>query len=146
MSASLSLTVPADAGYLKCIRGFVTPVLAMRFPEDEVGPIVLAIDEACSNIIKHGQHWLLPKGRISLEVTDSKKRVVVKINNFCKESDVDKIRPRDLDDVKPGGLGTHFMKAVMDSVEFEPDPDRDGRMSLVMVKSTGRKENNEADN
>ncbi|MCA9323055.1 MAG: ATP-binding protein [Planctomycetes bacterium] len=140
----LNIDVPADASYLKCIRGFVKPVLETRFEEDVAGQIVLAVDEACSNIIKHGQSWLRPRGRIILELEDGKKRITFRISNFCKESEVDKIKPRDLDDVKPGGLGTHFMKEVMDTVEFEPDTERSGRVALVMTKTVCGKNDHEA--
>ena len=95
------------------------------------------MDEAAANIIKHGQKWFIPTGRIALEVVDRKRSVEVRILDFCGAKDVEKIRPRDLDDIKPGGLGTHFIAEIMDSVEFVPDKNRDGRMQLVMVKEEG---------
>ncbi|MEE9394548.1 MAG: ATP-binding protein [Planctomycetota bacterium] len=135
----LSIDVPADATWLKSIRGFLTPILQRRFEDDEVQALVLAIDEACANIIKHGQSWMRPRGRILLDVIDKKKLIEFRILNFCGEKDIPKIKPRDLDDVKPGGLGTHFINEIMDSTEFEPDPKVEGRMQLVMSKSIGGK-------
>lgn len=137
---TLSIDVPADACYLKCIRGFLKPVFDERFADSDVGALILAVDEACSNIIKHGQSWLRPKGRITLEVVDRKKAVEIRILNFCGERDVEKIKPRELDDVRPGGLGTHFIREIMDSVEFVPDGGKDGRMQLVMIKLIPGKE------
>lgn len=145
-SSELTLSVAAKARYLKSIRGFLTPIFSERFSPEEVQQLVLAVDEACANIIKHGQGWLKPKGRISLEVHESRKKIEVRILNFCREKDVDKIKPRDLDDVKPGGLGTHFIDEVMDSVEFVPDKDGGGRMAMVMTRSIGEKKDNEAQN
>ena len=144
-AALLTLSVPAEARYLKCIRGFIKPIFQARFSDAEVEPLVLAVDEACSNIVKHGQSWLKPRGRIELEVLDGRRRVELRILNFCREKDVDKIRPRDLDDVRPGGLGTHFMREVMDAVGFEPNGESDGRVALVMSKDTAGKKNHEAD-
>ena len=43
------------------------------------------------------------------------------------------MKPRDLDDVRPGGLGTHFMAEVMDRVEFLTPPEGGGNL-LRMVK------------
>ncbi len=145
MSQVLSACVPADASYLKCIRGFMMPVLERRFGADDARQLVLAIDEACSNIIKHGQGWFTPKGTISVKLEDSKKKSIITVHNYCRVKDVEKIKPRDLDDVKPGGLGTHFIAEVMDSFEFVPCTEREGRMALVMTKNiTGRK-NDESD-
>lgn len=144
MASVLSVEVPADAAYLKCIRGFITPIMEKHFEESSVRQLVLAIDEACSNIIKHGQSWLKPRGRISVELYDSKKKVEVRILDFCKEGDVDKVKPRDLDDIKPGGLGTHFIAEVMDSVEFVP-AEKEGRVALVMTKNVVGKKNDEVD-
>ena len=145
MAETLLICVPADAGYLKCIRGFIQPVLQSRFAEDEVRQLTLAIDEACSNVIKHGQSWFLPKGTISVEMRDGKRKTVVIIHNFCKMKDVDKIKPRDLDDIKPGGLGTHFIAEVMDKFEFVPDAEQEGRMALVMTKNTPGRTGHETD-
>ncbi|MCB9831407.1 MAG: ATP-binding protein [Planctomycetes bacterium] len=141
----LTACVPADASYLKCIRGFVTPALERRFGTEESRQLVLAIDEACSNIIKHGQSWFTPKGTISVKLEDSKKKSVITVHNYCREKDVEKIKPRDLDDLKPGGLGTHFISEVMDTVEFVPCTEREGRMALVMTKNNSGKKNDESD-
>jgi anti-sigma regulatory factor (Ser/Thr protein kinase) len=134
---TLSIDIPADAAYLKCIRGFLKPIFDSRFEDTVAQQLVLAVDEACSNIVKHGQHWFMPRGRIALELVDRKKSVEIRILNFCSENEVEKIKPRDLDDIKPGGLGTHFIAEVMDSFEFVPDKNREGRMQLVMTKEQG---------
>lgn len=144
-SSPLDVSVPAEPRYLRCIRGFLTPVFESNFPPEEVGRLILAVDEACANIIKHGQSWFRPTSRISLSVVLTKKKIEVLIRDFCKERDVEKIKPRDLDDVRPGGLGTHFIQEVMDSVEFKPDADKEGRMILVLTKHINGKMSDEAD-
>ena len=135
--SELSLSVPAKMQYLKCIRGFLRPVFASRFDAmEQVDELVLAVDEACTNIIKYGQGWLRPRGRIQLEVVERRGEIEVRLLRFCKDKDVPKIKPRDLDDLRPGGLGTHIIRTIMDSVEFVPDGEKDGRMALVMIKDT----------
>ena len=44
-----------------------------------------------------------------------------------------RVRPRDLDDVRPGGLGTHFIQTVMDEAEFLEPPSGVGNL-LRMVR------------
>ncbi len=140
MAQCLTVCVPADPGYLRSLRGFIQPIFEKYWSEDDVRQFVLAIDEACSNIIKHGQSWFLPKGAISVSVQDGKRKTVVTVHNYCRAKEVEKIKPRDLDDIKPGGLGTHFIAEVMDKVEFIPCTVREGRMALVMTKNTPGKE------
>jgi anti-sigma regulatory factor (Ser/Thr protein kinase) len=144
-SSSLGISVPAEPRFLKCIRGFLTPIFEANFADEDVGRLVLAVDEAAANIIKHGQSFFRPTGRITLEVIESKRKVEIVLRNFCKERDVERIRPRDLEDVRPGGLGTHFINEVMDTVEFRPDSDKGGRMVLVLTKNIGGNLSDEAD-
>jgi sigma-B regulation protein RsbU (phosphoserine phosphatase) len=132
-----TISVPADAANLRCIRGFIAPILEASFDPDSVGQLVLAVDEACSNIIKHAQKWFKRKGTIQVEVRDGRRSVEIRVRNYCREKDVENIHPRDLDEVRPGGLGTHFIAEIMDRMEIVPDPDGGKRMALVMEKAKG---------
>jgi sigma-B regulation protein RsbU (phosphoserine phosphatase) len=53
--------------------------------------------------------------------------------DFAQPVEVAKIRSRPLDEVRPGGLGVHLMRSVMDHVEFLPPPAGIGNL-LQMVK------------
>ena len=113
------------------------PIFEASFGENEVSQLVLAVDEACSNIIKHAQKWFQRRGTIQVEIRDSRRSVELRVKNFCREKDVENIRPRDLDDIRPGGLGTHFIAEIMDRMEIVPDSDGGKRMELVMEKLKG---------
>jgi sigma-B regulation protein RsbU (phosphoserine phosphatase) len=93
--------------------------------------IVLAVDEACQNIIRHAYSGEM--GEIVLQMQCSDGVLVISLIDFAPAVDKDKVRGRDLDDVKPGGLGTHFIHEVMDRVEFVDAPPDCGNM-LRMVK------------
>ena len=58
---------------------------------------------------------------------------IVLIQDFADTIDVTKIKPRDLNDVRPGGLGTHFIREVMDEVAFLTPPEGRGNL-LKLVK------------
>lgn len=126
------LRVPAEARCLRAVRAFVTVALAdcsCRTTER----IVLALDEACANVIKHRNPGMgCTDVAISIEIDPDVFRC--RIGSFCHRDDVANIRPRPIDDVRPGGLGTHFIQQVMDSVRYEPDPERPGAMLLVLEK------------
>ena len=79
--------------------------------------MVLAIDEACQNIIRHA-YLDLPEGKIQICLQHY--TLVFKVHIFDQghPADVAKIKPRALDEIKIGGLGTYFMNTIMDRVEF----------------------------
>ncbi|MBX3374286.1 MAG: ATP-binding protein [Phycisphaeraceae bacterium] len=121
--------------FLTGIRGLVTQ-LARRlgFEEGAAGKISLALDEAICNVINHG-YDRRPDGRIwiriwALEAPRPGLRIVVE--DRARMVDPAKIRSRDLDDIRPGGLGVHIIREVMDDVVYEQ---RDGGgMRLTLVK------------
>ena len=60
----------------------------------------------------------------------------VRLRDFASPADPDSMRPRDLDDIIPGGLGTHFIREIMDSAEFLPPPGGEGNL-LQLTKKIG---------
>ena len=82
--------------------------------------LVLAIAEAAQNIVKHAYK----------DSPDTEDKMVVQIS--CKDNklqigfydmgtpvDPGKVKHREIDNVKPGGLGTFFIQQIMDAVEFK---------------------------
>ncbi len=96
--------------------------------------VVLAVDEACQNVIRHAYKG--GEGDVVVHVGREDDLLVIRLMDFAPPSDVAKIRPRRLDDVRPGGLGTHLMRSVMDRVDFLPPPAGIGNL-LQMVKRMG---------
>ena len=89
--------------------------------------VVLAVDEACQNVIRHAYQGD-PEGEIVLELLHDGEDLVVYLRDFAPRVDPEAIRPRDLDDVRPGGLGTHFIREVTDSHEFLTPEDGEGNL------------------
>jgi anti-sigma regulatory factor (Ser/Thr protein kinase) len=106
----------------------------MGFSEGACGQISLAVDEALCNIINHG-YERRTDGRIwlnlwGLDGCSSTLRIV--IEDRAKQVDPAIIRSRDLEDIRPGGLGVHIIREVMDSVQYEQR--ESGGMRLSMSK------------
>ena len=59
--------------------------------------------------------------------------LVLSLIDFAPTIDLARVKPRDLDDVRPGGLGTHLIRKVMDSADFIDPPPGCGNL-LRMVK------------
>jgi len=132
----LRLAFPSRPAELKGVRETIAAVLdETGCPEAAARDCVLAIDEACQNIIRHA-YGGGPDGEITLDVRRDGDSLIVLLRDFAETVDPREIRPRDLDEVRPGGLGTHLMQEIMDVVEFAPATD-DGGNLLRMVKKLG---------
>ncbi len=123
---------------LKLVRAMVGEAAKMCECDGEtVHNVVLAVDEACQNVIRHA-YGGRPDGEIVLEVIRRQDAIEFRIKDFAPPVDVKKIRPRDINDIRPGGLGIHFMRQVMDEVEFMAHPadrgDLIGGNELRMIK------------
>jgi anti-sigma regulatory factor (Ser/Thr protein kinase) len=100
------------------LRGFFGSLLpGLGFRTFEVDGVVLAIHEACTNVIKHGYRGDTTQ-RIDLTVLVTPESFTVEIQDYCAPQDIGAIKPRALHDIRPGGLGTHFMQAIMDEVTY----------------------------
>ena len=108
------------------------------FGIDELFQIELACDEACTNVIEHA-YGGEEKGDIRVTWQFSGGAFTITIVDDGRPFDPDEIPapkvpadPNDLDDLQIGGLGIHFMRKLMDEVQFHMD-DRQGNR-LIMIK------------
>jgi anti-sigma regulatory factor (Ser/Thr protein kinase) len=79
--------------------------------------IVLAVDEACANIIKHTYKGDQSK-TIDILCNGDKERLEFVLRDCGPPADVKSIHPRDISEVRPGGLGTHFIRSIMNEVDY----------------------------
>ena len=129
----LAMRFPARADRLKGVRARVLEAAhGCGCGDGAARDAVLAVDEACQNIIRHAYRGE-SDGEIVLEIWREGTEMVIQLRDFAQTVAPETIRPRDLDDVRPGGLGTHLMREVMDRVDFLPPPARRGNL-LRMVK------------
>ena len=133
----LERTLPSDAKCLPDVREDVRVWAADRgWSEHQIGEIALALDEALSNVIRHGYNGR-DDGKMELKVAeyaeDGVEGVEIRVRDYCDDVQLEKICGRDLDDVRPGGLGVHLIYAMMESVKYEHAPG--GGLLLIMRKS-----------
>ena len=107
------------------------------FDEHMSGHIALAVDEALCNVVKHGYDrrddqpiWLMFS-----PLCDQGRQVGIRIviEDEARQAPLESIRSRALDEIRPGGLGVHIIREVMDSVTYEHRPGRVG-MRLEMTR------------
>ena len=130
-SENIQLSIPSHPKYLQLVRGVMAKVThIIGFSEDDSDHIILAVDEACSNIIKHS-YMNDPKEKIDICVEIHKKEVKIYITDYGKQCDIRQMQPRELDDIRPGGLGVYIMNQVMDSVEYDCSSARQNQVSMI---------------
>lgn len=129
----MGFTLTADPARLKILRpALLAAAHACGFTQEEAHDLVLAAIEAVGNIMVHG-YGGDRNGEITLAMHRLPEGMMLRIRDFAPKLDPAKIRPRSLDDVRPGGLGTHFIRAIMDEATFVPLPAGEGNM-LELVK------------
>ncbi len=118
------LKLPADSANLDIIRKFVTGISEnMGFSEEEVYKIELAVDEACSNVVKHA--YLINSRRdaiINVEAREKNDRIEIVISDKGQGFDPKKVKKPQIEEymkkMKRGGLGLYLIKELMDKVSF----------------------------
>ena len=112
-----------NSSSLKDVRAFSRNVFdKINLPQEQKDELVLAIAEAAQNIVKHGYKGV-EETSDRMEIKISLKDGELEIGFFDKGKAVvpENIKHRKLDDIKPGGLGTFFIKEIMDAAVFKKD-------------------------
>ena len=119
--------VPAQAELLHALRNLVREqATAYGFTSACVDNLVLAVNEACMNVIQHGYRGAA--GLLELGVSAGSDGIEFRIRDHAPPVTLDDWRPRDLEDLRPGGLGVHFIRQIMDEVAYLPTPDGAGNL------------------
>ena len=106
------------ADNLKPLRSLVRELsIRQGCSEDNLDSIVMAINEACMNVIQHA-YGQSGDGEIIIDFLIDKNQLIIRIYDFADTVDHSTIRSRSLEDVRPGGIGVHIIKQVMDYVEY----------------------------
>ena len=128
---SVVVTVFSHPKYLCIIRDVTARMANMSgMGEETTDQIKLAVDEACSNVIKHTYKGDTAK-RIVVKFRTTDKRFEVKIEDSGPKVDPACMKGRDLNDIKPGGLGIHFIKRVFDLFVFDQRKKNGNRLKLI---------------
>ncbi len=133
----LELHFEARPDYLGDLRAQVRAATQQLGCSDQViSELVLAVNEACMNIMQHAYEGDC-SGKIVLEIVGSPSEVEFILTDYACPADTDCIKPRDLDDIRPGGLGTHFMQSIMDSCDYGHLENRPGNYVRMKRKLGG---------
>ncbi len=131
----ITKTITSRTDKLIEVRKFVrTAARAFGFSEEDTDNIVLAVDEACTNIIKHA-YGNLSDQKIEITIIHSNRSFEVRIYDEGRSFDPSTLRPPNIKEHighnKRGGLGVYLMKRLMDKVEYNFSPGKRNEVRLI---------------
>ncbi len=115
----LEFQFPAKSDHLCILREKLREVLGTCSSSEELrNCIVLAVGEACMNIIEHA-YCNNDQGDIILEVEKQGNSMIFRLTDFAhRKSCEEEMVGRPLEEIRPGGLGCHIINEIMDEVQL----------------------------
>ena len=143
----LQLELPSNPELLSVVRSAMMRLTEeLGFPAGECRALTRAVDEALANIICHAYH-----GRSGQPIhllcrrtevrAGGKERTGLEIVLIDRGAAADRknLRGRPLEDVRPGGLGLHFIQGGVDVMQYQRKARRN-RLRLVKYLPAARPE------
>lgn len=133
----------SDPCLLAGVRQMVAGVCQrLGFDEHACAQVALAVDEALANVIRHG-YGRAPDRPIWLSlwpVGSGNGRgcgLRIEIEDEARQVEEAELCGRDLDDPRPGGLGLHIIREVMDEVSYEKRSPKGMRLTMTKLAPAG---------
>lgn len=128
----------ADYKNLENIRNYVKQfALKNGFNEEESDKIALAVDEACTNLIRYSFNFDKNQ-KIKISVQTDDRFFIVNIFDEGKPFNPLDVRKPDMNEYllnfKKGGLGIHLIRSVMDEIGYLPSNDKNPQNTLILKK------------
>ena len=134
MSIKNSKEFKVNSTSLKDIRSYLREEFN-KIPETEKNreDIILATSEAAQNIVKHAYNGKPSDDLMRIDITFDNNVLTIDLLDKGNPVIPSNIKPRKLDDIKPGGLGTFFIGEIMDEIMFKINK-QDWVNHLTLVK------------
>ncbi|MDH3451718.1 MAG: ATP-binding protein [Gammaproteobacteria bacterium] len=112
------LAFEARASALGAVRRQLTDILTQAHcSAAEIQSIVIALNEACMNIIQHAYHGDSSK-LIRMLVDVGEEELHFELLDCAAPIDLERVRGRSFEDLRPGGLGVNFITQLMQDVHY----------------------------
>ena len=134
---SSELIVKSKTENLSLIRDFISSQASSSgISAEQIENIMLAVDEACTNIIKHA-YKSFPEGDIVIKLEFNNEKLIISIIDHGNTFDPSAVPDPDLQKYyrngKVGGLGMYLMKTLMDDVKYISVP---GKYNKVLLSKS----------
>lgn len=132
----MTLIVPSNLSILSVARAFVEAVCqAGGFDQTAIDAVVLATNEAASNVIRHGHHNR-PNAQLQIQCRLEADGIEVCLIDEGERFDLNAVPELDPAEIRVGGRGVFLMRSLMDELSCDPRPE--GGNTLRMVKRRAR--------
>ena len=125
------LEIKSDPANLKIVRKNVEDFCKKNQLNTDIFKAKLAVDEALQNIIRYAYDFDKTKDIVVKLEKTSENNLKVELRDFGTRVSTSQIKPRELDDVKPGGLGIHFIKSIVKGMSYEHQNDGGTLLTLL---------------
>jgi serine/threonine-protein kinase RsbW len=143
---SATLRLAARLDNLKVIREYVEDIAREAgFPDVKIYDLVLAVDEAATNILLHGYHVAhtlseqeAEPGMLQVDAAFEAPALRVTLRDHAAPFDPtaapDEGELPPLTERVPGGLGIYLMRKTMDEIHYRRTPDGWNELTLMMMR------------
>lgn len=130
-----TLQIESRTERLIAVRDFVSAAAReFGFSDEEISKIALAVDEACTNVIKHAYKFD-PGKKLTISVKGGNGAFEISIQDTGRRFDPAILQPPDMKEYlthfRRGGLGVYLMKTLMDKVEYSFAPGKQNEVRLI---------------
>jgi len=139
VTSDIEICLRSDPRLLHSVRGLVWRyVRGFGLDDDRTDEVVLAVDEACTNAMRHSYHnrdgypvWL------TLRATDELIEIELRDEGDPAPEECltrKELQPPDPLELRPGGLGVQLIYRVFDEVAFVPGSPRGNRVTMRLSR------------
>lgn len=130
-----SLKIESRTERLITVREFVSAAArAFGFDDEDISKITLAVDEACTNVIKHAYKFD-PAKELLITIKENDSMFQVSILDNGKQFNPAEVSAPNMKEYltqfRRGGLGVYLMKSLMDKVEYDIIPGKKNEVRLT---------------
>jgi len=118
MADTLRMSISCKPEFVRTVRLAVSSMADVAgFDVEAVEDIMVAVSEACTNIVCHGANDLNTAYEVSCEIFDD--RIAISIIDQGGGYDMEQYKEPLFEEIKEGGLGIYIIKALMDEVNID---------------------------
>ena len=135
LEKTFALHVPSSTENLAMIRDFIANLGTMAgLSETEGMKLVLAVDEACANVVEHA-YGMDNSKEVKVRAVLDDDKIQIDIVDTGNSFDPGGIRQLNLEELvaqrKNGGLGLRLIKSIMDDVHYKIVPGEKNELRMI---------------
>lgn len=131
---TIKLSIPNKPEYVSVVRLTVAAIAnRLGFDIEAIEDMKVAIAEACTNAITHGQ--CEGEANFNIEFNIESEKLTIYVSDYGKGCLEQNIKTPDLENPREGGLGVFIIKSLMDDVEIVSDLGKG--TTIKMIKYIG---------